>query len=174
MRQVTYRSSCPYKPGHKITLHPNDPSHYQQQIQAVVTRIFESITHSCVMAVHLLDDIPTTKAGSVAVLEVFDHRFAPQLREYWRRHYPTWSVDREREFRAFAREGGIAEYLAELDSDDDEVDDDNDEKDKEGEGEGEGSDDDSDEEEVNPGRAKRFSTISCGNGTGWKWKYTTP
>lgn len=79
-------------------------------------------------------------------------------------------MDREREFRAFAREGDIAEYLAELDSDDDEVDDDDDEKDKEGED----SDDDSDEEEVNPGRAKRFSTISCGNDTGWKWKYTTP
>ncbi|BCR89698.1 uncharacterized protein ACHE_50896S [Aspergillus chevalieri] len=110
------------------------------------------------MAAQLLDNIPTMTVGSVAVVKAFDHWFARQLREDWRLHYQTLSAEREREFRAFAREDGIEKYLARLDSDgDDEF---NYEDDKEGEDEHEDSNFEGDyeesDQEVSPGKGEAF------------------
>ena len=72
---------------------------------AIILKVFEPFTLSCVLLVQLCDD----QLSGQFVLKLYDRRFAAQLRKD--RRLPLWTAQLESRYREFVRKGHASQFF---------------------------------------------------------------
>lgn len=89
----------------------------RRMISAKILEIHQPFTLSCVYTVEVMDELEGLDGtNNIAVLKLYDRRFAAELRKEWL--IDPWTEETESTFRDMVATGAAAEFVRKLRGDD--------------------------------------------------------
>ncbi|KAJ5970428.1 uncharacterized protein N7479_000346 [Penicillium vulpinum] len=107
---MTHEFECPYAVGNVINIHLKTPDGLEATADANIIKVFEPFTLSSVMLIRMA--CSSLGLEGDMILKLFDRRFATQLREDEK--IRPWTPDTETEYRQFVLDGGVSEFVTQL------------------------------------------------------------